>query len=90
MGIGLDIHSVLRIADGKVTCIENNNRQEYATSTEANDAYGAYYVIDSMSVEGDTLVLNIHDRQPEIDKEQEKFLDDYKRKNGREFSFFDC
>ena len=90
MGIGLDIHSVLRIVDGKVACIENGKRKEYASSTEASDAYGAYYVIDSISVEGNTFVLQIHDRRPEIDAEQSKFLKEYRQKNGKEFSFFDC
>ena len=72
-----------------MVCIENNIRKEFPSGADAADSYGEYYIIDSISVEDDTLVLQVHNIESEIEARQEEFLNDYKEKNGRELSFFD-
>ena len=90
MNSTLDIHSVLSCTQCKVVCIDGDNRKEFDSGKDAKDFYGEYYVVDSITAEDNSLVLKLHDKEPEFRAKKEEFEKEYKEKNGKDISFFDC
>lgn len=85
----MNLYSVLEVIKGNVICDKAGEKILYESGNEARKQYSKYYEVVSIAADSGAILLEIADREPEIRSRNEKFLSNYKEKNGKEFSYFD-